>query len=99
MKNLNETISLMQSDDYKKRFIAEYWQTKIRYEKLKALNTKLEADFILHEEGETEENNICLDFTPDCPYELLKQQQSIMGEYLHTLELRAVIEGVDLNEY
>lgn len=93
MMDLNKTIDLMCSDDYKKRFIAEYMQTKIRYEKLKALNTKLEAGFILHEDGE----NAILDFTPTCPYELLKQQQSIMGEYLHTLELRAVIEGVDLN--
>ena len=90
---LKSTIDYMTSKDYKERFLAEYWQTKIRYEKLKALNTKLEAGFILHEEGE----NAILDFTPTCPYELLKQQQSIMGEYLHTLELRAVIEGVDLN--
>ena len=97
MMDLNKTIDLMCSDDYKERFIAEYWQTKIRYEKLKALNTKLEASFILHEDGETEKNNAILDFIPTCPYELLKQQQSIMGEYLHTLELRAVIEGVDLN--
>lgn len=93
MMDLNKTIDLMCSDDYKKRFIAEYWQTKIRYEKLKALNTKIEAGFFF------DEGNPHLDFTPTCPYELLKQQQSIMGEYLHTLELRAVIEGVDLNEY
>lgn len=93
MMDLNKTIDLMCSDDYKERFIAEYMQTKIRYEKLKALNTKLEAGFFF------DEGNHRLDFTPTCPYELLKQQQSIMGEYLHTLELRAVIEGVDLNEY
>lgn len=93
MMDLNKTIDLMCSDDYKQRFIAEYWQTKIRYEKLKALNTKLEAGFFF------DEGNARLDFTPTCPYELLKQQQSIMGEYLHTLELRAVIEGVDLNEH
>ena len=32
----------------------------------------------------------------DCPDELLRQQQRIMGEYLHVLEMRAVIEGIEL---
>ena len=35
MKELKDTITGMQSADYKERFIAEYEQTKIRYEKLK----------------------------------------------------------------
>ena len=39
MKELKETTKLMTSTDYKERFVAEYWQTKIRYEKLKAFNT------------------------------------------------------------
>ena len=39
---LCETTKFMISMDYKDRFIAEYWQTKIRYEKLKTLNTKIE---------------------------------------------------------
>ena len=103
MMDLNKTIDLMCSDDYKERFIAEYMQTKIRYEKLKALNTKLEAAILLYSQGkeDTEDDAYLhvVGFIPTCPYELLKQQQSIMGEYLHTLELRAVIEGVDLNEY
>ena len=43
MKNLNETIPFMTSSDYKERFIAEYWQLKIRYEKLKTFNAKIEA--------------------------------------------------------
>ena len=33
----------------------------------------------------------------DCPLDLLREQQNIMGEYLHILELRALIENVDLN--
>lgn len=34
MKELKDTIELMESANYKDRFIAEYWQTKIRYDKL-----------------------------------------------------------------
>ena len=52
---LSDTIALMNSKDYKDRFCAEYWQTKIRFGKLK-----------------------------------------VMEEYLHLLEIRAVMEGVDL---
>ena len=32
--SLADTYRLMQSDDYKERFLAEYYQTKIRYNKL-----------------------------------------------------------------
>lgn len=32
---LKDTIELMQSENYKERFKAEYYQAKIRYEKLK----------------------------------------------------------------
>ena len=87
MKDLKETTAFMISDDYKERFKAEYWQTKIRYEKLKAFNTKIEA-FIRGEKVEEPKH--------DCSYELLRKQQYAMEEYLHILELRAVVEGVDL---
>ena len=32
MVSLNDTKTFMTSFDYKERFIAEYWQAKIRYE-------------------------------------------------------------------
>jgi hypothetical protein len=90
---LADTVAGMTSSDYKKRFKAEYYQTKIRYERLKKFNTRIEAA------GRT-------DYKPaevrtpmpkhDCPDDLLIQQQRVMGEYLHILEVRAVIEGVDL---
>lgn len=32
MKDLKDTVELMTSSDYKDRFRAEYWQTKIRAE-------------------------------------------------------------------
>lgn len=85
---LKDTIEMMQSADYKERFKAEYHQTKIRYEKLKAFNTKIEAAHITENVEEPKH---------DCPASLLREQQRIMGEYLHLLEVRAEIEHVDLN--
>lgn len=89
MKTLNETKTMMMSDDYKERFIAEYWQTKIRYEKLKAFNNKIEASSYSMSVEEPKH---------DCTLGLLKEQQSAMGQYLHILEIRAVIEKIDLFE-
>jgi hypothetical protein len=86
-----DTIEMMQSPDYKERFKAEYYQTKIRYEKLKAFNTKIEAAMM------TVDMKIPLEEPKhDCPYHLLMDQQRAMGEYLHILKLRAVIEGIEL---
>ena len=45
---LKDTVKGMMSDDYKERMAAEYHQTKIRYEKLKKLNTRMEAKSNLH---------------------------------------------------
>lgn len=88
---LKDTIEMMNSDDYKDRFIAEYWQTKIRYEKLKAFNTRIEAAKNLIYEGKD-----AVIPQHDCPDNLLTEQQHIMGNYLHILEVRAVIEGIEL---
>ena len=81
-QDLNGTISLMQSSDYKERFVAEYYQTKIRYDKLHKTVVKYEANK--------------LEYKPTCPIELLKQQLSHMGQYLYDLEVRAEIEGIEL---
>ena len=40
--NLNDTVKMMNSADYKERFKAEYWQIKIRYEKLHRMTVKKE---------------------------------------------------------
>ena len=40
---LKDTVEGMESPDYKERFKAEYYQTKIRYEKLKKLLNKMNA--------------------------------------------------------
>lgn len=79
---LKDTIDLMNSEDYKDRFKAEYYQTKIRYDKLHNM-------LIKHEAG-------VLDFTPTCPVAKLIEQKRYMGEYLRCLEVRAAIEGVEL---
>lgn len=90
---LKDTAKMMCSSDYKERFIAEYNQTKLRYEKLKKLNTVIEAA-----------HSTCCSTTAapvaipphSCPDGLLRDQQRVMGEYLHILELRAVIENIEL---
>ena len=93
---LKDTISMMTSIDYKDRFIAEYRQTKIRYEKLKDLNTRIEAS---RNTRFTVEKVMKIEMPiHTSPSEILSDQQHIMGEYLHVLELRAVIEGIDLKE-
>lgn len=79
---LKDTIELMQSEDYKERFKAEYQQTKIRYTKLHNMIVKYEANK--------------LNFTPTCSLELLKKQASAMGQYLYCLEVRAAVEEIKL---
>ena len=82
MTELRDTVGLMESSDYKDRFKAEFWQTKIRYNKLHNMVVKYEAN--------------TLDFTPTTPLDILKKQLSYMGMYLYTLEIRAQLEGVEL---
>lgn len=79
---LKDTVELMLSDDYKDRFKAEYYQTKIRYEKLHKMLVKYEAG--------------TLDFEPATPLCILKNQKRAMGEYLHDLEVRAEIGKIEL---
>ena len=90
--DMKDTAEMMTSDDYKERFKAEYYQTKIRYERLKSLNTQIEAA----EATAIRCNNAVKMPQVDCPHEMLERQQHIMGSYLHILEVRAVIEGIEL---
>lgn len=80
---LNDTINLMNNSDYKKRFQAEYYQTKIRYEKLCKMLVKNEAK--------------TLGFTPICPIEVLEDQKYNMEQYLKSLQIRAEIENIELD--
>ena len=90
---LLDTVELMGSSDYRDRFVAEYIQTKIRYERLKAFNTKIEA--AVRTAGQ---DNGVDEPLHNCPAGLLREQQAAMGEYLHLLEVRAVIEDIDLSD-
>ena len=89
---LKDTVELMNSDDYKERFKAEYYQTKIRYEKLKKFNNKIEA----YERMPYFNKNTWDEPKHDCPSDLLMTQQRTMGDYLHILEVRAEIENIEL---
>ena len=97
---LYDTVDPMVSKDYKDRFYAEYWQLKIRYEKLKKRNTMTEA-YRRVMEAKNYENVIprgdIKELPHDCPNEMLVAQQRIMEEYLHVMELRAVLEGIVLD--
>lgn len=88
MKELKDTIELMMSADYKDRFKAEYYQTKIRYEKLKHFCNKIEAARMLNDDEPAH----------DCPLSLLRDQQRCMGFILSVLEKRAIMENIDLEE-
>lgn len=79
---MNKIIEMMQSEDYKERFKAEYYQLKDRYSKLHKMCIKYEAG--------------TLNFTPNCSLELLTEQKKHMGMYLHSLEVRAEIEKIEL---
>ena len=85
------TVAGMLSPDYKERFKAEYQQTKIRYEKLKAFNARIEAAQLTRDM-----KSQCEEPKHDCPAYLLRDQEETMGRYLHILEIRAVIEGIEL---
>lgn len=82
---LKNTIAAMVDGSYKARFAAEYWQTKIRYDKLHDMITSYDAG--------------TLDFEPTCDINLLRHQASMMGQYLYDLEVRAKIEDIDLNAW
>ena len=79
---LVDTVDLMSSDDYKYRFMAEYYQVKIRYQKLKSILDK-------YEEG-------TLDFEPSCSISLLMIQLDIMEDYLNVLQDRAIVENIEI---
>ncbi len=80
---LKGTIEMMNSDDYKERFKAEFWQAYIRYEKLSEMLRK-------HDLGQLnrlisiEEMN------------LYEKQLEAMESYIEALLGRAKINDIDL---
>lgn len=83
MMELKDTITMMQSADYKERFKAEYQQVVIRYQKLNAMLQKWDN-------GE-------LNFQPTCPRSTYNMQIKAMTDYIAVLEARAATEGIELD--
>lgn len=79
---LEDTVPGMTSPDYKDRYRAEYAQLKIRESKLK----KMLSDW----------DNNQLNFEPAVPRHVYDSQLDAMYRYASALEIRAVIEDVDL---
>ena len=79
---LKDTVEMMNSEDFKERFKAEYYQLLIRLDDL----TSMLIDW---------ENNM-LDFEPKCSKETIENQVLFMQGYIGILRLRAEIEGIDL---
>lgn len=79
---LQDTVELMNSNDFKERFKAEYYQLKIRIEGLRTMLDKYK--------------NGTLNFTPNSSYELLFTQLIYMELYLDKLEERAKLENIEL---
>jgi hypothetical protein len=97
---IEETTRLMTSPYYEDRFVAEYWQVRIRYRKLSALIAKMEAYDRLSEAGMTAKT--CVEFVgfrPDVPKQTLIDQACVMREYMNLLEVRSAMEGIDLAGY
>lgn len=81
---LNYTVEMMTSTDYKERFKAECYQLKIRYGKLIKMLEQWD--------------NNQLSFKPTCPRSIYVLQTKAMLDYLAVLEARAKIEGIELEE-
>lgn len=80
---LNDTIEMMQSSDYKERFKAQYYQLKIRICKLDNMLNAWDRDE--------------LTFELTCPRAIYELQLRAMREYKSFLEIRAAIEGIELD--
>ena len=81
---LKDTVEMMNSEDYKERFKAEYCQTVIRYRKLKNMLDRWD--------------NGDLNFMPTCPRSTYNMQIRAMTDYIAVLEARAVMENINLSE-
>lgn len=86
INDLSQTVELMDSEDYKERFIAEYCQLEIRTKRLERVLTAVK--------DKTAPD--C--FEPTCPIELLEAQYKTMDAYRGILVKRALIEEIELPE-
>lgn len=80
----------MEDTSWKNRIKTEYEELRERYLKLKAFNTKCEVKRCTAKYYEKDDPSVGYDDT------LLSRQEEIMREYLHILELRAVLHDIEL---
>lgn len=81
---LSETVTMMESENYKERFRAEYAQLVNRYYGLSRMLEKWD--------------NGTLNFEPTYPRSLYNIQIKAMTDYIAALEARAVIENIKLED-
>ena len=81
---LKDTVEMMSSEDYKERFKAEYFQTVIRFGKLKNMLDRWDDGNLI--------------FILTCPRSTYNMQIKAMTDYIAVLEARAVMEGINLSE-
>ena len=79
MMKLSDTVEMMNSADYKERFIAEYNQLKIRFIGLMNMCGKWDRDE--------------LTFAPTCPRSTYELQLKAMRDYMTILEI-FVLAGI-----
>lgn len=88
--DLEDSVELMLSTDYKNRLAAEYIQTKIRYDKLRTCIINyyggIDIQYAGKEIKRTLENSI----------DILIEQLKAMQAYLDILEIRARRDNVDI---
>ena len=82
--NLQDTVALMNSADYKERFKAEYYQLANRFKGLKKMLEEWDR-------GK-------LKFSPTCPRSTYNMQLNAMADYLAILVARAVMEDIELKD-
>jgi len=81
-EGLASTIFGMISDDYKKRFEAEFTQLETRRHALRSMLNRYEAG--------------ALSFEPKCPYDILHRQFVHMQDYYNDMHMREKYEGITL---
>ena len=89
---LTDTVELMNSDDFKDRFRAEYHQLTIRISELEKMLRETKFDYALSFLNRSFPNRSF----PNRSYDLLHEQAVYMKQYQHVLEKRASIEDIDL---
>lgn len=80
--NLQDTVEMMNSSDFKERFIGEYAQLVIRKNGLESMLQRAKKG--------------TLPFNPKCSLFLLESQLKTMEDYAKQLEIRAEIEEIEL---